>query len=434
MIETVLYLAGILLMLLGIAFSIGWHELGHLIPAKLFGVRVPQYMVGFGPTVFSKKIGETEYGIKAIPLGGYISMIGMYPARPRLAAAEKKGLIGYFARMIDDARNSLGPIDAEDAKRQFYKLNPIKRMVIMFGGPFMNLVLGFVLLVVVFAGIGVAGPSNKVMGLIDCVPAPTISTELCSATDAPSPAKLSGLQPGDRVISVNERSTPSWSQVRQSITDNPGTLNIVVDRNGSKVALKLTPVVLDSQVVNSKGEVELAAGPFIGVRLATEQLHLGLDQIAPMALENVAGVFGMLGHLPSDLVGISQATVTGEKRDANGPLSIVGISNLAGEVAANTNADFTQKIASGLLILASLNFALFSFNMIPLLPLDGGHIAGAIYEGIKRGIYKLRRKPDPGAVDTALMVPITWVVFILLFAMSAVLIFADLVNPISLTS
>jgi membrane-associated protease RseP (regulator of RpoE activity) len=153
-----------------------------------------------------------------------------------------------------------------------------------------------------------------------------------------------------------------------------------------------------------------------------------------MALENVAGVFGMLGHLPSDLVGISQATVSGEKRDANGPVSIVGISNLAGEVAANTNADFTQKIASGLLILASLNFALFSFNMIPLLPLDGGHIAGAIYEGIKRGIYKLRRKPDPGAVDTALMVPITWVVFILLFAMSAVLIVADLVNPISLTS
>lgn len=434
MIESFLYIVGILLMLLGIGFSIGWHELGHLIPAKLFGIRVPQYMVGFGPTVFSKRIGETEYGLKAIPLGGYISMIGMYPPRPRSAAADKKGLIGFFARMIEDARNSLGPIDDADAKRQFHKLHPLKRMVIMFGGPFMNLVLGFVLLLIVFAGIGVAGPSNKVMGLIECVPAQIVSADLCSATDSPSPAKLAGLQAGDRVISVNNQATSSWSQVRQIIESNPGALNLIVDRAGARVPLQLTPVVLKTAVQNSKGEVQLAAGPFIGVRLGTEQQHLGLDQIAPMAAENVGAVFGMLSHLPSDLVGISQATVSGEKRDVNGPVSIVGISNLAGEVAANSNADFTQKLASGLLMLASLNFALFSFNMIPLLPLDGGHILGAVYEGVKRTIYKLRKKPDPGAVDTALMVPVTWIVFILLFAMSAVLIFADLVNPISLTS
>ena len=94
--ESVLYILGILIVALGIGFSIGWHELGHLIPAKLFGVKVPKYMIGFGPTIFSKKIGETEYGLKLIPLGGYIAMIGMYPpAKP--GAKSKKG---FFRDMI----------------------------------------------------------------------------------------------------------------------------------------------------------------------------------------------------------------------------------------------------------------------------------------------------------------------------------------------
>jgi len=177
--ETLLYLLGIILLLAGVGFSIGWHELGHLIPAKLFGVRVMQYMIGFGPTLFSKKIGETEYGVKLIPLGGYISMIGMFlPAKPGARepkAWQTRGLIGFFRSMIADARPKVDSMSAEEAKRQFHRLNPLKRMIIMFGGPLMNLVLGFILLAIALSGIGVYGASNRVQEVIPCVPVSGVS-------------------------------------------------------------------------------------------------------------------------------------------------------------------------------------------------------------------------------------------------------------------
>ncbi len=430
MIENLLYIGGILLMLLGIAVSIGWHELGHLIPAKLFGIRVPQYMIGFGPTVWSKRRGETEYGVKLIPLGGYISMIGMFlPAKPGAAAKKRNFLTGLIA----DARPR--PEDAlpGDETRQFYQLNPLKRIVIMFGGPFMNLLLGFALMVLVFIGLGVPGPSNKVLDIIDCVPAQVVSASLCTSNDPPSPAKLAGLQSGDEVITVNGSSVNSWQDVKQTLS--PGeTVDLVIRRDGQELTIQLTPVRLAQPVLDESGAVALAAGSFVGVRLENATIHYSLTQVATLSGENVIGVFKMLVNLPVDITNTIKTSINGGERDVNGPVSIVGITNLAGEVAANPDSSLQGKLTFGLLMLASLNFALFAFNMIPLLPLDGGHILGAIYESIKRGLYRLFKKADPGPVDAALLVPLTWLVFLVLFALSAVLIFADLVNPISLNN
>jgi membrane-associated protease RseP (regulator of RpoE activity) len=125
-------------------------------------------------------------------------------------------------------------------------------------------------------------------------------------------------------------------------------------------------------------------------------------------------------------------TFGGGERDVTGPISIVGIGQVAGEVAASDEASFVDKFATGIQILGSLNFALFVFNMIPLLPLDGGHVAGGIYESLKRGLFRLAGKKDPGPADTALLMPLTWFVFIALLVVSALLITADLVNPVSL--
>jgi membrane-associated protease RseP (regulator of RpoE activity) len=430
MIENLLYIGGILLMLLGIAVSIGWHELGHLIPAKLFGIRVPQYMIGFGPTVWSKRRGETEYGVKLIPLGGYISMIGMFlPAKPG-AAVKKRN---FFTGLIADARPR--PEDAlpGDETRQFYQLNPLKRIVIMFGGPFMNLLLGFALMVLVFIGLGVPGPSNKVLDIIDCVPAQVVSASLCTSNDPPSPAKLAGLQSGDEVITVNGSSVNSWQDVKQKLSAGE-TVDLVIRRDGQELTIQLTPFRLAQPVLDESGAVALAAGSFVGVRLENATIHYSLTQVATMSGENVIGVFKMLVNLPVDITNTIKTSINGGERDVNGPVSIVGITNLAGEVAANPDSSLQGKLTFGLLMLASLNFALFAFNMIPLLPLDGGHILGAIYESIKRGLYRLFKKPDPGPVDAALQVPLTWLVFLVLFALSAVLIFADLVNPISLNN
>jgi membrane-associated protease RseP (regulator of RpoE activity) len=140
----------------------------------------------------------------------------------------------------------------------------------------------------------------------------------------------------------------------------------------------------------------------------------------------------MIMTLPQQLTEVAISTFTGEERNPNGAVSVVGIAQISGTVASADQATFIDKFSTGLLILASLNFALFGFNMLPLLPLDGGHIAGGIYESLKRGLYRVLRKPAPGPADTALLMPVTWFVFILLMAMSALLIIADLVNPISI--
>lgn len=436
--ETLLYLLGIVLLLAGVGFSIGWHELGHLIPAKLFGVRVMQYMIGFGPTIFSKKFGETEYGVKAIPLGGYISMIGMFlPARAKEKnppAWQTRGVFGFFRSMIADARPNPESIDSVDRNRQFHQLHPLKRIVIMFGGPFMNLVLGFILLGIALGGIGVNGASNRVLEVVPCVPSVS-ALDSCSSSSAPSPAKIAGLAAGDRIVGINSKPVSSWVEAKQLIVesgDQPIALTVV--RDGVSKSITITPVILKAPLTDSEGNIRVQAGAYLGIRLANEVVHLSIGQIAKLSGDNVIGVFSMLGNLPTDLSKAVSATISGQERSAEGPISIVGLSNLAGEVAAAPNADFSAKVSNGLLMLSSLNFALFAFNMIPLLPLDGGHIASAIYESIKRVTFRALGKKDPGPADTALLVPLTWLVFIFLFAMSIVLIVADVVNPISLTN
>ena len=143
-----LYVLGVLFVVLGVGLSIGLHEIGHLVPAKKFGVKVTQYMVGFGPTLWSTRRGETEYGLKAIPLGGYIRMIGMFPPRPGDAEGTiRVSSTGRFTQLADEARQlSLEEIKPGDEDRVFYKLSVPKKVVVMMGGPVMNLVIAVVLL------------------------------------------------------------------------------------------------------------------------------------------------------------------------------------------------------------------------------------------------------------------------------------------------
>ena len=434
MYETLLYLIGILIVALGIGFSIGWHELGHLIPAKLFGVKVPKYMIGFGPTLFSRKIGETEYGLKLIPLGGYITMIGMYPPAKSPEATRPRG---FFRDMISSARNAHSEfVEPGDENRMFYQLPVWKRMIVMFGGPVMNLILGVVLLTVALSGIGVSQVSTTVSEVSRCVP--VVATDQCTDVSQASPALAAGLAAGDKILAINGTDLMNWNEAGKLIKSGVVNQLSVLKVDGSKASLSLTPVTVQRPVIEN-GAVKLDASgkpvfgpkPVLGIILAAEIRPLSIGESIAASGQSVVQVGQMILNLPQQVAAVGQSTFGSEQRRADGPVSIIGIGQIAGEVASSSSTSIEEKIQSQLGILASLNFALFAFNMLPLLPLDGGHVAGGIYEAIKKGIFRVLRKPNPGPADTALLMPLTWVVFIALMAMSALIIIADLVNPIS---
>jgi RIP metalloprotease RseP len=176
--------------------SIGLHEIGHLAPAKKFGVKVTQYMIGFGPTIWSKKKGDTEYGLKAIPLGGYIRMIGMVPP-PR----NGKDATGPFAEIVNSARKqSMEEIELGDENKVFYKLSVPKKLTVMVGGPFMNLVLAFVFFAVSFSAIGFPAATNQVKQVVSCLPSDVDVLGDCLSGTTPSPALAAGIKAGDEIV------------------------------------------------------------------------------------------------------------------------------------------------------------------------------------------------------------------------------------------
>ncbi|MFI8594705.1 M50 family metallopeptidase [Microbacterium sp. NPDC078428] len=433
------FVIGILIMIVGLAVSIALHEIGHLVPAKRFGVRVGQYMIGFGPTLFSRRRGETEYGVKALPIGGYISMAGMYPPPPEERDAAASGTRsgraggGFFATMVQDARaaNADTMVDADD-DRVFWRLPVWKRIVIMLGGPLMNLVLAIVLFAILFTGIGVQQASTTIASISECIaPAGSTQTE-CSASDPAAPAAEAGLRPGDRILAIDGSPVASFDEASAIIRDSPDRqLTFTIERDGRQSAVAVTPMLAERPATDAAGEATTEAVGFVGFSPTAEYVRQPVWAGPEAAIENVGAVAGVIVQLPVKLTDTAISLFTGSERDPDGPLSVVGVGRLAGEVAA-IDAPVLNRVAGILGLLASLNIALFVFNLIPLLPLDGGHIVVALWDGIKRAWAKSFRRPPPGPVDATKLVPVTFVVVVLLIGMGAVLILADLVNPIQL--
>jgi membrane-associated protease RseP (regulator of RpoE activity) len=355
----------------------------------------------------------------------------MYPP-----AKKPETRTGFFRDMISQARTAHSEHETKaDAKRKFYQLPVSKRMIIMLGGPFMNLVLGVLLTVIALTGFGIYQSSLKIEAVSVCLENNTTSCAVSQQT----PAHIAGLKAGDEVVSVAGEPAIDWMQIREILTATP-TAEFEVLRDGKLLKLKVTAVLqqrpqfdsLGSPVLDESGDIVYRAQPFLGVFLSPERKALPLSKSFEASGQTITQIGQLILRLPQEVFEITAVTFGGGERDITGPISIVGIGQVAGEVAASEQASFADKFATGIQILGSLNFALFVFNMIPLLPLDGGHVAGGIYESIKRALYRIAGRKDPGPADTALLMPLTWFVFIALLVVSALLITADLVNPVSL--
>jgi membrane-associated protease RseP (regulator of RpoE activity) len=467
-----LYILGVLIIVVGVAVSIGLHEVGHLVPAKAFGVRVTQYMIGFGPTIFSRRRGETEYGVKAIPLGGYISMIGMFPPQSSRAGTSSTGIAqlvgpdarrgaadaatptaaddragrGFFDLLVQDARQASAESIGDDEDRAFYKLPVLKRMVIMLGGPAMNFLLAILLFAVVLCGFGVTTPTTTVGQVNACI-VPAGSTASGDAATCPpgapeAPGAAAGLEPGDTVVSIDGTPVTAWDQVTSTVRASAGReLDVVVERDGARQTLAITPVLSEQAVIGARGapEVDEQGDPvtrevgLIGFTPTQAVQRQPLSAAFTTTGENMAAVGELILNLPQRLVDVGRAAFGGGERDPNGPMSVVGVGRVAGEIASLDETPVASRASAMIGLVASLNVALGMINLLPLLPLDGGHVLGAIVEGVRRFLAKLLGRRDPGPVDVAKLMPVTFVVVILFGAMSALLIFADLVNPVRLT-
>jgi len=448
-VTVLLYVLGVLVFVVAILVSIGLHELGHMIPAKAFGGKVTQYFIGFGPTVWSRQIGETEYGVKAVPLGGYVKIVGMLPpaAEDLVDSVEvdadgntvqrvRKSNTGLFTQLISNARSAewelIGP---EDSERLFYRMKPWKKIVVMAAGPSVNIVIAFLLFWGIYGTYGNAAESQAVPVVSEvnrCVLPADQAGRACRDGDQEAPAYAAGLRPADRVVSFNDTQIDSWDQLRGLIRDNADReARIVVERGGERVPLEPVDTIIDERPVSADSTETEAVG-FMGflpdLVAPTGGPLYTLEQMGDLTVQTVQA----LGTLPVKVYQVGEAVVGVRERAQDSPVSIVGGGRIAGETASSDAINVQEKVVGLVGLIAGFNFFIGVFNFVPLLPLDGGHIASALWEAARRRLARLRRRPDPGYVDAAKLLPVAYVVAGLFLVMGVVLILGDLVAPISI--
>ena len=388
-------LLGWIIFIFALLFSIMLHEFGHFVTAKRFRMKVTQFFVGFGQTLWSTIRGETEYGVKAIPAGGYVKIVGM---------------------------TALEDVDPEDEPRSFRRKPPWQRMIVLAAGSFMHFALAFVLLFILAGGIGLSDTNSSTVGLVDpCVPT-SITATSCAKSDPASPAAKAGLRPGDKIIAIGNTRVRNWTQLGAAIrAQRPGTpVAVVVLRNGHRVILHPSMAVVHGR-----------KGAYLGISPAV--LYATVNPIRAVSYAGsefgqiVVGSVQALGSIPK---AIPKLFAKNRSSTAGGNVtSVVGAGEYTGEAFA-AKVGWQTKVSIVLFIVISLNIFVGLFNLLPLLPLDGGHLAVVIYEQIRSWIARLRRRPDPGLVDMRKLLPVSVGVFALLVGFGLLLIMADLVNPV----
>jgi membrane-associated protease RseP (regulator of RpoE activity) len=377
-------LLGIVAFVVALLFSVMVHEFGHYITARKYGMWVSEFFVGFGKRIWSVQRGETEFGVKAIPAGGYCKIEGMSPS--------------------DEL-----PEGQED--RAFYKASSAKKLVVLGAGSFLHFVLGFVLLFTLFAGIG----TNQVLPVINEV-VPN------------SAAQAAGIQAGDEVISINGKKVTEWYKDVEVIRQSQGKeLRLVLDRNGEQIA-----VTASARLTDIDGTKRYVLGIVNDMGLKRSGLLVSIKNSATVTKSFLVESVKSLGKLPEKIPALWGATVRGEERDPNGLVGVVGVARVSGEAVGSDKLTVMERLATFVLIVASLNIFVGVFNLLPILPLDGGHMAVAIADSIRAFFARLRGRPRPAPIDVTVLTPITMVVFVVLATLTLLLLVADVINPVTL--
>ncbi|MBO0868840.1 MAG: site-2 protease family protein [Micromonosporaceae bacterium] len=409
------YLTGVVLFALAIFISVCLHEAGHMATAKAFGMKVTRYFAGFGPTLFSFRRGETEYGLKAIPLGGFVKIVGMTP-------------------QDDD-------VAPEDEPRAMWRAPLWKRTVVMAAGSVSHFILGFVVLWLLLVAIGLPNPDLATTATNVSVQACVIQAAdrtTCQPGDPVSPAKKAGLQDHDKIVAVNGTKVTSYPDLVKAIrAAMPGRTTLTYERDG---VLHTTPVDLvavqrppiDNTGAEKPGNLVTVGALGVGPSLpkgAPETVRYGPISGVGQAGYYTGQMFSQIGaslkRFPARVPALWRA-LSGQPRDPNGPISVVGASRLGGEaVEYGSWATFFT-------ILITLNFFIGVFNLLPLLPLDGGHMAIAFFERIRSWLYRRLGRRDPGRVNYLKLMPVTYAVILIFGAFSLLTIAADIVNPVTI--
>ena len=389
---------GVLAFVVALLLSVMLHEFGHFIFAKKFGMKVTEFFLGFGYKIWSFTKGETEFGIKAIPAGGYCRIIGM----------------SIHEEMSE-----------EEAPRAFVKASTPRRLIVLAAGSISHFILGFVLLFVIFFGIGVSTSLPIIAQVLPCINT-SATSNACPAGSTPSPAKSAGLMPGDHIISVNGAKVTEWSKDVQVIRNSAGkTIHLVIDRAGQRISLDVNPAQ-----VTIEGKSFGMLGIISKIGLQREGIITSIHDTWSLGSNFFSTSIKSLISLPGKVPALFRQTFLGAKRDANGLVGVVGVAQASAATASDHALSFGDKLETFLLIIASLNIFIGIFNLLPLLPLDGGHMAVAVIDGYRRWRARRRSLPEPAPIDLEKLMPITAVVFIFLVALSLMLLAADIFNPV----
>ncbi|MBO4208080.1 M50 family metallopeptidase [Micromonospora echinofusca] len=413
-----LYLLGVVVIALGILISVSLHEAGHMLTAKRFGMKVTRYFVGFGPTVFSFRRGETEYGLKAIPLGGFCKIVGMTP-------------------QDDD-------VEPADQHRAMWRFPVWKRTIVMSAGSITHFALALIAIWLAAIFMGLPNPEYPTtndearrepaaINVQDCVVVENVA-RACQPGDPVSPAAQADLRDGDLITALNGTPIGTYGDLLTTLRSTPpGRVTVDYVRDGVPARADVTLAQVQ------RAPLENLAGP-VGPVAA---FGVDLDVQKPaMVTYGPVEAFGATGHYTGQLaVGTYEAmkripqkvpalwtAITGGERDKDTPISVVGASRLGGEAL---EAGVWQILV---FLFISLNFFVGIFNLLPLLPLDGGHIAIAWFERVRSWIFTRIGRPDPGRVDYLKLMPLTYAVILVGGAFTLLTVTADVVNPITLFS
>jgi membrane-associated protease RseP (regulator of RpoE activity) len=391
------YAVGVIIFSLALLLSVMLHEAGHFATAKAYGMKASRFFVGFGPTLWSFRRGETEYGVKALPAGGFVKIEGM---------------------------TALEEIAPEDEERAFYKQPAGRRAVVLCAGSFVHFMIA---IAIVFGLLAVTHEDpirtdgTNIAAVSPCVTA--VSTGACAVPYTRAPA-LGKLHTGDVLVSVNGRPVGAdGATLVTTLQSHAGVpVQITVRRDGVLRTVTVTPYPTR---VGKKVEGR------IGISLGSQPAHVGLAAAVPRTF-GVLGDFlkstgSALGGLPSEVAGI----VEGKPRNPNGAASVVDVARVSGQVA-KSGASVGAIAATLLLLIAELNLFVGVFNMLPLLPLDGGHVAILVFEQVRSRVYRVLGRRDPGRVDIMKVLPLTYAVVAAFVGLSLILLYAGITNPIRL--